>query len=228
MSEPKVASQRAGWAPAYGPLQFAVDECDMPLAYAYRWGVTKRKRPNETQYVIRHAMVNGRQVGFALHREIMLPPPGMLVDHINGNGLDNRRANLRIVTHGQNMANSQRAPGKSGYRGVRRRRGGWQAELARCHRLIIIGLFPTAEEASAAYWEAASEFDRAGGWTAEPWPTSEKPSPALGASGYRGVWPSHHGTKWVARITRNRKRICLGTFDTPEQAHAAWMEAAHD
>jgi len=52
-----------------------------------------------------------------LHRVIMKPAKGMCVDHINGNPLDNRRENLRIVAHWQNMLNRRRSPrSKSGYR----------------------------------------------------------------------------------------------------------------
>ena len=43
-----------------------------------------------------------------MHRLIMQPSPDMVVDHINGDGLDNKRENLRIVTHGQNIRNSSK------------------------------------------------------------------------------------------------------------------------
>lgn len=43
-------------------------------------------------------------------------------------------------------------------------------------------------------------------------------------SGYRGV--SQRGNKWMAQITAKQKTLCLGTFDTPEKAHAAYCEAA--
>lgn len=61
-------------------------------------------------YVRRQVRIYGRQLGIYLHRAVMLrvsprPSPAHVVDHINGNGLDNRRQNLRWVTPKQNLAN---------------------------------------------------------------------------------------------------------------------------
>lgn len=81
-----------------------------------------------------------------------------LVDHINGDGLDNRRENLRAATQSQNNANT--GPPRhntSGYKGVSfyRRTGRWRAYLTheRAHRHL--GYFDTAEEAARAYDAAA-------------------------------------------------------------------------
>ncbi|MBN2312578.1 MAG: HNH endonuclease [Sedimentisphaerales bacterium] len=54
-----------------------------------------------------------------LHREIMHPPEGLVVDHINGNPFDNRRANLRVVTQSENHINRhKKSRSMSGYRWV--------------------------------------------------------------------------------------------------------------
>jgi len=54
-----------------------------------------------------------------LHRRIMNPPKGLVVDHMNGNPLDNRRENLRVVTQSENSMNKRSKPrGRSGYRWV--------------------------------------------------------------------------------------------------------------
>jgi hypothetical protein len=55
-----------------------------------------------------------------MHRFIMDPPRSMVIDHINHNGLDNRKANLRVVTQQQNLWNSRRGlnQGRSRYKGV--------------------------------------------------------------------------------------------------------------
>lgn len=64
-----------------------------------------------------------------LHRVIMDPEPGMVVDHINRNKLDNRRENLRVVTHQENLQNQRSQVGKtSEYRGVSWIRGAWVAQ----------------------------------------------------------------------------------------------------
>jgi hypothetical protein len=63
-----------------------------------------------------------------MHRMIMRPPKGMVVDHINGNGLDNRRCNLRICTRQENARNRRKhADGKSRFLGVYLRGKKWQA-----------------------------------------------------------------------------------------------------
>lgn len=73
-------------------------------------------------YAIAGRGSNGRQY---LHRLLMNPPKGMEVDHINRDRLDNRRENLRVVTHRENMQNQgPEGRGKSGYRGVYQTRSG--------------------------------------------------------------------------------------------------------
>lgn len=81
-----------------------------------------------------------------------------LVDHANGDGLDNRRANLRLATPSQNGANIA-APrsNTSGYKGVNlyRRTGRWRAHITVAQRQRHLGYFATAEEAARAYDSAA-------------------------------------------------------------------------
>ena len=99
-----------------------VDEVDYPKISKYKWTILRQKRQGYTiRYVTRKIYENGdwstaRMI--YLHREIMNPDDGMVVDHINGDGLDNRRENLRIVTHQQNALNRRRgrsAFGKTEY-----------------------------------------------------------------------------------------------------------------
>lgn len=82
------------------------------------------------------------------------------IDHINGNGLDNRRENLRLATHGQNAANRpKRSDSKSPYKGVERNPRGlpWRARICVNYKKRHLGLYPTAEEAARAYDAAAVE-----------------------------------------------------------------------
>jgi hypothetical protein len=94
--------------------------------------------------------------GVLLHRCILDAPPGHDVDHRNGNTLDCRRENLRIITHQENLRNRKvSAINTSGYTGVcfKRREQKWQARLGP----IFLGMFDTAEEANAARLKAEAE-----------------------------------------------------------------------
>lgn len=82
-------------------------------------------------------------------------------DHINGNGLDNRKANLRPATRSQNGANSRLSSrSTSGYKGVSydRARGSWKAQIGFRGENRFLGRYPTAEQAAAAYDAAAQEL----------------------------------------------------------------------
>jgi len=90
---------------------------------------------------------------FRMHRLIMNAPPDMEVDHINGNGLDNRRANLRLCTKSQNQANCKTQIGTSKYKGVCWHDMGkkWLAYIVKDYKTIYLGLYKTEDEAGLAY-----------------------------------------------------------------------------
>lgn len=77
--------------------------------------------------------------------------PKQVIDHINGNGLDNRFANLRDVSHAENIQNQFRPSGDNPYLGVTLVRGKWQSAVTRFGMSIHLGVFTTPEEASNAY-----------------------------------------------------------------------------
>ena len=81
------------------PLFAIVDDQDFERLIDYRW------RLNSKGYAIRSYSMDGKEVLIGLHREIMQPPPGLVVDHINHDKLNNTRANLRLLTQQQNLVN---------------------------------------------------------------------------------------------------------------------------
>lgn len=107
-------------------------------------------------------------VHVSMHRQIMdgyisseLPE----VDHIDGNRLDNRRQNLRVVTVKHNRQNRRRhSNNKSGHKGVIWYRGMWQAQIRIDGNLLRIGRFHAISEAADAYQREANrifgEFNR--------------------------------------------------------------------
>lgn len=98
---------------------------------------------------------NGRSGGlFYLHRLIIGAMPGQIVDHVNGNSLDNRRANLRLCDRSGNAASRALATGPSGYRGVYRDRRRWRAMIHSGAKKSL-GTFDTAISAALAYDAAA-------------------------------------------------------------------------
>lgn len=108
------------------------------------------------KYAARHAVVDGRRTSIQMHREIVGAPPGISVDHVNRDGLDNRRANLRLCTVSQNGHNRWISKNNStGEKGVYfaandRRRKKWKAYIGIGGRWVHVGRFATREEAVAA------------------------------------------------------------------------------
>lgn len=112
-------------------------------------------------YAVRNIPKNGKQTLVLMHREIMKPPKGMDTDHINGNGLDNRRCNLRVCNKSQNMMNRGKTKeNTSGYKGVAwdKRAKKWKAHIRINSKLIYLGLFITKEEAALVYNKASKEY----------------------------------------------------------------------
>jgi hypothetical protein len=129
-----------------------VDDQDLPLLDAHLWTVVTgrnyaHRKPNSGPAIW-------------LHRLISRCPPGMQCDHINGNRLDNRRANLRNVTARQNAQNLHKLRGTSGFRGVsfHRASGKWGASGMRDQKTYHLGLFDTRERAAevARKWRSAN------------------------------------------------------------------------
>jgi len=85
-----------------------------------------------------------------MHREIMQPPDGMVVDHINGNGLNNRRSNLRNCTPRQNEHNKPPRSGKFRFKGVYPRGDKWYAAIKHQGKTHYLGTFDNQTKAAQA------------------------------------------------------------------------------
>ena len=138
-----------------------IDDEDVCLFAGYHLTL-KRDRKSGIWYVI---ATKGRSEQISLHRLIMGLEKGdpREVDHANGDGLDNRRLNLRIATRAQNNANRRlRKDNTSGYKGVVancKRPGLWVAQIMHNSKGYNLGTtFKTKEDAFSAYCEAATRL----------------------------------------------------------------------
>jgi hypothetical protein len=131
---------------------------DLVVLARNRW-TARKDRLTGTWYAIRKIYLSrGKYKIERMHRRIMEPPDDMVIDHINGDGLDNRRANLRVCTKKQNNANRRRRITSSNTRfiGVTRvefatRPCEWHARIWIDKKDVLLGAFDTPEEAAHAY-----------------------------------------------------------------------------
>lgn len=133
-----------------------VDDADYEWLNQWKWHYNTRGYAKRTQ-----TKPVRREI--AMHRIITDAPEGMDVDHINGNKLDNRRENLRVVTHKANCRNQRRySNSKKRFKGVfidsRCSVRKFFAQIVVDGKKHTIGYFATEEEAAAAYNKAASKF----------------------------------------------------------------------
>lgn len=127
-----------------------VDDGDYEDLAQFNWCLHKANN-SPLRYAIRRFKDDGRWTIEYMHRRIMGNPKGMDVDHLNGRGLDNRRANLRICTRAENIRNSRNTQGKGASYDKRTRK--WFARISHNGERIFLGRFPSQEAAFAAVAE---------------------------------------------------------------------------
>ncbi len=142
------------------PNTFAmVDDEDYDYLNKWKWGAFYGRN---TTYAMRSPRLpDGTHTSICLHRFIMNPEKGIHVDHINGNGLDNRRDNLRLCTIVQNQQNQQNCRGGSSkYKGVcwHKHTKKWQARIGVRQVKVHLGVFNDETDAAIAYNEAAKHY----------------------------------------------------------------------
>jgi len=140
-----------------------VDDEDYDFLSKLKWN-TNRK-PDGTCYAVYGRRAKTKTPHLKMHIQITKHHnthiEGMFVDHINGNGLDNRKSNLRVCTPRQNSYNAKISKNnKSGFKGVSwfRRDKKWRAYIAVGGSQIHLGYFINKTEAALAYNKAAEKY----------------------------------------------------------------------
>ena len=137
-----------------------VDESDFEWISQWRW-YPVQPPTCRTPYAMRTEGPKSNRYTIRMHRLLLGLGKGdaSMVDHVNGNGLDNRRSNLRICTRAENAAHSIRE-GREGLKGVYldKRRGKWRAQITVGRKYIHLGMADSPEEAFEFYKEAARKY----------------------------------------------------------------------
>lgn len=222
-------------------LSALVDDADYEKFNKFNWSA----HPNgigKKYYAIRKQKLDGKYKEIYLHREIMDAPTGMFVDHINGNALDCRKENMRLVTSSQNAMNRRlRSDNKLGVVGVSKTKNGkYVAYYSVGGKMKHLGRFATLDEAKAAREAAEAqyygEYVRSKDCLVEKFPEAkpeEKPCQLYrkrinNSSGKTGVSFFPPMKAWRARIRLNYKEKTLGYFKTFEEAVAAREKAERE
>jgi HNH endonuclease/AP2 domain len=161
LEPPQVAGCR--WIPLTQGLFCLVDDVNYENLSKYNWCAVNVKvksdgRKLDRFYAKRVDYSSGKPKSTFMHRYILNAPDGLLIDHVNGNSLDNRAVNLRIATKAQNAMNSH-CIGKIKFKGVSLTKSGkYSSKITANWSSKYLGLFNSPEEAARAYDEEARKI----------------------------------------------------------------------
>ena len=194
----------------------SLDRID-PLNH-FRKGHIKNLSYDADGYLMAGFSKNGVKSSPKVHKLVAITfigprPEGLVIDHIDNNKTNNRIDNLRYVSQRENTTKDLK-PGTSKFVGVTRSGSNWIARIKVNGKSVNLGSFTNEEDASKAYQKAKLAI------TQGQVINVKKPTYS---SQYRGV--SSQGKKWRASIKIHGKTKHLGTFNTEEEAHQAYLEA---
>ena len=141
----------------YPGLFAQIDNEDFCEISKYRWWPDANHNKFYAQTEVRK---KGKRMCVSMHHIIIGKREGFQIDHKDGNGLNNKKSNLRHVTSGQNKMNSESKGGISQYKGVFfiKKNKKWEAQIRKNKKLHHLGCFLSEEDAAYAYNKAAIEM----------------------------------------------------------------------
>lgn len=136
-----------------------IDEKDFNLVSKHKWRADDRHKKC-TVYAITDLHINKKRTTISVHRLIMKPLKTKQVDHVNGNGLDNRRCNLRVCTHSQNQMNKRpKLNSEHKFKGIFwiQKISKWKSSIYVNGKGLHLGLFSSEIKAAKAYDKSAKK-----------------------------------------------------------------------
>ena len=138
-----------------------VDDEDFEELNKHKWFAHKN---GHTFYALRNSKTENKYRKLIyMHRVIMNTPDDMNTDHIDRDGLNNQKSNLRVCTYAENCRNKKKSPlNTSGYKGVHLHKATqkWTSQLRVDGKLISFGYFPSKELAYQAYLEGVKKYHK--------------------------------------------------------------------
>jgi len=135
-----------------------VDDEDFEWLSKFKWYATLQKS-GRVSAVRNLLMPCGNRKKQYMHRDLMNAPLDKFVDHIDGNALNNCRANLRLCTNAENQRNRGKNKNNiTGYCGVSKKRNGFRAQITVNRKQLYFGTYATIEEAARVYDIAAIKY----------------------------------------------------------------------
>lgn len=139
-----------------GVKDIKLDKADIELLEKYAWRIGAVDGKKEYAFT----NIDGKTI--YMHRLLMNAPKGMEVDHINADGLNNRRENLRLATRQENCRNTPKQinNASSRFKGVswNKRAGAWESYITVDRKKITLGRFKDEHDAANAYNRAARKY----------------------------------------------------------------------
>jgi len=137
-----------------------VDDEDFEELNKHKWYASKDHHYTRW-YAGRAIRIDGKKYTCLMHRDVMNAPKDKMIDHINHDGLDNRKCNLRVCSNSQNQCNMLKTNKSSKYKGVHLRtynkKQYWCSQIVKNGKKEYIGIFNNEIDAAKAYDKRAKE-----------------------------------------------------------------------